>query len=249
MVEIKQNNSSSCISISPVRRKYGIGIYCIINTQNDKVYVGSTRTDFYQRIIEHRSSLRTERHGNSHLQSAFNLYGESAFVWKILESVDYNSPLERIDELEDFWCKELKSHKSDYGYNIRPIAPWVMVQPRNKKIFRLKSPSGDLVEVQNITQFCRDNNLNQPAFSRVLSGKRHITGGWSLFEPIRPQGKRGRSKELMKFSVVSPDGIVMHGVNGAEFARNHGLRQGSLWKLLSGKSKTYLGWKLYKPQT
>lgn len=50
----------------------------------------------------------------------------------------------------------------------------------NKKIFRFKSSTGEIVETKNVSRFCRENNLTQGNMSKVISGQRIHHGGWSL---------------------------------------------------------------------
>ena len=90
------------------------GIYKITNTANGKVYIGSS-VDVRSRFNSHRSDLRQNKHGNQHLQKAWNLYGEECFFFEIIEecSPDLVRPIEQkhLDELF------AKSHKDDF-YNI-----------------------------------------------------------------------------------------------------------------------------------
>lgn len=62
-------------------------IYCITNTKNNKVYIGST-TDYSRRIREHFYRLEEGKHKNKHLQSAYNKYGKDNFDVKIVDSID-----------------------------------------------------------------------------------------------------------------------------------------------------------------
>lgn len=64
--------------------------YQIKNESNGKIYVGSTMRPGYIRKYEHFSQLRKNVHLNSHLQKAFNKYGEKSFSFSILE--DYKFP-------------------------------------------------------------------------------------------------------------------------------------------------------------
>jgi len=68
------------------------GIYQIINLQNGKFYIGSTRK-LRTRLREHFSDLRTGRHHSAPLQRAWNKYGEAAFSVKVLEHVEDLSQL------------------------------------------------------------------------------------------------------------------------------------------------------------
>ena len=60
------------------------GIYRILNTITGKGYVGSA-SDSYHRFAEHKTILRQNRHHSSHLQHAWNKYGESNFKFEIIE--------------------------------------------------------------------------------------------------------------------------------------------------------------------
>jgi len=60
------------------------GVYKIFCTSNRKTYVGSA-VDIKQRWRKHRSALRRRCHYNKHLQRAWNLYGEAAFEFIVIE--------------------------------------------------------------------------------------------------------------------------------------------------------------------
>lgn len=61
------------------------GVYLIKNNINHKFYVGSTYTSFEKRWHDHNRKLKRNKHINKHLQSAWNLYGETNFEFIILE--------------------------------------------------------------------------------------------------------------------------------------------------------------------
>ena len=63
-----------------------MGIYAIQNTVNAKRYVGSA-VNLRKRWNNHRSYLRKNKHENQHLQSAWNKYGEAAFLFEVIEYV------------------------------------------------------------------------------------------------------------------------------------------------------------------
>ena len=56
------------------------GIYQIANTKTGKRYVGRARI-FRARWNAHRHKLRNNKHANSHLQRAWNKYGEESFLF------------------------------------------------------------------------------------------------------------------------------------------------------------------------
>ena len=79
------------------------GIYCIVNTDNQKKYVGSSR-NLYQRLQKHRAYLRKNIHENKKLQNSWNKHGEDSFQYFILEFC----PEERLIEREQFYIDSIK---------------------------------------------------------------------------------------------------------------------------------------------
>lgn len=88
------------------------GIYKIINTYNNKFYVGSA-INFTARKRRHWWGLRNNRHANKHLQAAWNKYGESSFVFVIVQELQLEDDLL---EAENVWLKEHVG--KEYCYNL-----------------------------------------------------------------------------------------------------------------------------------
>jgi len=62
------------------------GVYKIVNSINDKCYIGSTATlGFKKRWWSHRTKLRVNKHFNQHLQYSWNKYGEQNFRFEVVE--------------------------------------------------------------------------------------------------------------------------------------------------------------------
>lgn len=62
------------------------GIYCILNIQNNKKYIGSS-INIWQRLQKHFSLLRNNKHENIILQNSFNKNGEDSFICFVLENI------------------------------------------------------------------------------------------------------------------------------------------------------------------
>lgn len=92
------------------------GIYIIQNSEDAKVYIGST-ANLEKRWGQHKSTLRGGYHGNSHLQCAWNKYGEFAFEFGILEYL--NNP-EELRLAECFWINIYQGEGKEL-YNIAVI--------------------------------------------------------------------------------------------------------------------------------
>ena len=89
------------------------GIYRIQNTINGNSYIGSAVV-VQKRWNVHNHGLRNNKHPNTHLQRAYNKYGENSFKWYVLELVrDENNLIER----EQYYIDELNPE-----YNLCKIA-------------------------------------------------------------------------------------------------------------------------------
>jgi len=90
-------------------------VYKILNTINNKVYIGQS-VNGGSRWTEHKSELNRGVHGNEHLQSAWNKYGESAFVFEVVKEClsreDLNLEERRL-------ITEFNSLDRRHGYNLR----------------------------------------------------------------------------------------------------------------------------------
>lgn len=64
------------------------GIYVIYNKINKKSYLGSSNNIIKSRWKFHLYNLCKNKHANTHLQSAWNLYGKENFEFLIIESCD-----------------------------------------------------------------------------------------------------------------------------------------------------------------
>jgi hypothetical protein len=95
-------------------------IYKILNSVNNKSYIGSTSVG-KSRWNSHLYNLRNNKHPNIHLQNSWNKYGETAFTFIVLESFDFSklSNEEVVNillEKEQFYVETYKPE-----YNIRII--------------------------------------------------------------------------------------------------------------------------------
>lgn len=90
------------------------GIYQIVNLVNNKSYIGSA-SNIKQRWSNHKTHLYNNKHHSKYLQNAWNKYGESMFVIKILHLCDKDKDV--LLKLEQFYLDTLKPE-----YNIAKLA-------------------------------------------------------------------------------------------------------------------------------
>jgi len=81
---------------SKLQMKNIVCIYSITNKINNKKYIGST-TCFSRRKRTHLNLLRKNQHHSIKLQNSYNKYGESNFIFEVIEEV---SNIEKLIEIE-----------------------------------------------------------------------------------------------------------------------------------------------------
>lgn len=81
------------------------GIYEITFTGNKRKYIGSAHNP-KRRKVEHLSMLRRSTHPNIIMQRCFDIYGESSFNFRMVETCDKNTLIEREQFHIDRMTKE-----------------------------------------------------------------------------------------------------------------------------------------------
>jgi group I intron endonuclease len=97
-------------------------IYQIRHIESGKVYVGSA-VNPYRRYQEHRNALVKGVHYSPYLQRAWDKYGESAFVFEIIEPVLF---VEDLTAREQHWIDVLRACDKLHGFNVAPTAGSVL---------------------------------------------------------------------------------------------------------------------------
>lgn len=93
-----------------------VGIYIILNTINNKVYVGASKT-LKNRFKRHRTELNMKVHPNKALVEDYHKYGPEALKFIIVEAC-------KEDELRDkelYYMRKYNSLDSKFGYNLSVV--------------------------------------------------------------------------------------------------------------------------------
>ena len=93
------------------------GVYVIQNLVNDKKYIGSS-SNAKNRMKIHLNELRKGIHNNTHLQRAWNKYGEKAFKFNII----LYCHKEDLLVYEQYYINLFRVALDKYGYNKCPNA-------------------------------------------------------------------------------------------------------------------------------
>lgn len=162
------------------------GIYMIKNIANGKVYVGKAK-DIIGRWGAHVGGLLKNKHGNEHLQRAWNKYGEENFYFTILEEVE----LENQDEREKYWIQHCKSYDPQFGYNKTYGGEGGI--PTEETLLKLK-------KVKNTKEF--------------LDKNRDFQTGVSLPKELSKKIKASKQKNFKQFTRQEIEDIVKRRKNG-----------------------------------
>ena len=231
------------------------GIYKIENKANSKIYIGST-INFTTRWWKHRALLRHCKHPNSHLQAAWNKYGESNFAFQIIEKCSPDSLLSK----EQYYINTMNP-----AYNQTMIAGKIeMTSERRKKLsdaINRAYKSGRLVKTEKIvyqydlrgnyitsypslTKASVSTNTDLSHLSSALHGKSNVAGGyvWRFYKADkinvwfnksgRPLTKEPYRKKNRKI-VVCKDTENIRFTSIEEAAASLGCTKNQLYKALS----------------
>lgn len=152
------------------------GIYQIKNTKNGKVYIGSAAC-FQVRWAQHKKSLVSGKHGNKHMQSAYNLEGDSVWEFTVLEVVAGDKASRQTAEqvwIDKFYgenCYNLKKNASPSREDIPSKDPaitkaklsesskrmWQNEEYRQARIIQLNDPIQRANQVEKVTAWSEDN--------------------------------------------------------------------------------------------
>lgn len=152
------------------------GVYKITNTENGKVYIGSS-SNLKSRKYQHFNKLGRTKHDNPILQRSYNkikrIHGDcevnNYFTWEVIHFIDYCSSIEelKVDLLkwEQYYIDLYKSCNRTKGYNICPNAYTTLGRKMKEKQKKLLST---LAKQRGISKESR-RKMTEGQKGRVLS--------------------------------------------------------------------------------
>lgn len=231
------------------------GIYRILNTENNKSYIGSSISIEF-RWKQHIGTLKRGTHRNIHLQRSFDEHGIDKFSFSIVEETSKEKLLER----EAYWMQFYRVTEKEFGYNLykNPLRPGyekgkVPVEIRDRigtdnRLVSFVSPDGIVFDnIKNVTRFAQEHNLlpaNMNAVARKELGTHH---GWKLYESGLDFSTGGRKRKSGTFNINLIDklGNIFHVSNLQKFCEENNLKQGTMYRMVSGGRKSSQGFRLF----
>lgn len=231
------------------------GIYRIVNTLDGKYYIGGTqaKAGLKGRFSRHLYELKNNKHGNSYLQNAFNQYGVENFQF-----IGFiNAEKEKILNLEQYFLDIFKPYQRDIGYNLCRSAINLKYIRRERIIdnnqTKIKSfppryllnPNNEIIEITNLADFCRKNNLKESSFESLLHGRVKFCLGWRCYEGVIPETKLFIKKNKISYDIVNKNGLRFIGDDYRKICKEFNLNKNAIYKLATKRINYYEGWQRY----
>lgn len=217
------------------------GVYKIENKANGKVYIGGTVRSFQHRWIQHRSALRRGKHYNSHLQRAWNKYGEEAFDFIIIEPVSCKESILRVEQKWlDFYMG------SDNCYNIAKdaLAPMLGRNHTDEAKRKIAARCG---EKHHYYGKRRSEETLQKM--RAFRGPQRWNYGKKTPQLIIDKMVKKIAGPYPAFINLETRERIQPGFNLQRLCRERGFAASSMHNLITGKQRQHKGWALERKET
>lgn len=233
-------------------------VYCILNTETGRRYVGST-TRIRNRRRQHLSDLRKHKHPSRLMQEDYDSFGEHSFVFFELEEV-LTFSLEELHAVEQRW---INKYNPEYNtvMNVKKYFPTFSAESREKsrqaKLGRKQSQEEKDKRAQSIREFwARPENKGKKIISpeqkshlsKINTGKNNPNWGKSRSQESKDRARRSLTKLVYWF--LSPKGEEMPVTTGLVqgAVEELGIPYWAARKLYIGNKKEYKGWKFLRTE-
>jgi group I intron endonuclease len=173
-------------------------IYCAHCIFTGKKYVGQTRQHLLCNRISSHFIDANKDYSDGKFQRALRKYGRKGFIWGVIEECD----IVLLNDREIYWIAEYKTVEN--GYNLSPGGG----QPPEyySKEYLVEKPNGKREMIKNLSQYCRDNDLNIAHIHETLYGKRLHHKNYKLIPRTEEEIER-YDQERMKREDTSRKGL------------------------------------------
>ena len=121
------------------------GVYKITCLGNNKFYIGSSQ-NITKRFNVHKRQLNNNTHINPFLKNAWNKYGESNFVFEVIEYCDIDILLER----EQYYMDKTQCYNREIGFNncLKSDRPLGYKHTEENKLIMSKNKKGTKQKIE-----------------------------------------------------------------------------------------------------
>ena len=229
------------------------GIYLITCVASGRVYVGQT-DNITRRFNQHRALLRGNRHFNDFLQAAWNAHGEDAFCFELVEQV----PAEVLDQKETDWFNTFPRTRlfnvnepgrgGRRGHTLSDATKRRISEANRGRILsdvtRRKMSAARIGNTfsKGVT-FDDARRAQHSASIKAWWAQRHPGPRTRNPFPKPRQHPHDAKTRQVLCTVIFPSGERRHIVGLQAFCKEHGLNQGNMSSVISGRLKHTKGFK------
>jgi len=227
------------------------GIYKILNTHTNRIYVGQAR-EFKERWKGHSKSLTNNKHSNKFLQADFNrsreTLGHDDFLeFHVLEVME-GSTKEQRNQREEFYIHAIWDQQNScynfqksitssirHGFSKTPTKTSMLKSENAKKLWcseDFRAKINTIEARQKIACALKKHLLNQDVLAKHKE----------LLDSARPKAIAAQEKHFG--IILAPDGRTYDVKNLARFCREHELVIQCMHNVFAHKQKQHRGWKL-----
>lgn len=212
------------------------GIYCISNTINNKIYIGSTNC-FTRRRNQHFLELRGKYHNNPILQNFANKYGIESLSFAILEITDIEDLLSR----EQFYLDTYINF--NYDFNICRLAdrPNVNRQFSEQDIKDMANLYNNGKSATQISRIYFNTKSRQNYIVSIIRGEIYSEYKYLFNKYVPTSNKSFSEKDIIKIAELYNSGKTGCQISEILYeTRNHRTKINSLIKSDTYKEYSHL---------
>jgi len=206
------------------------GIYCLVNVQNGKKYIGSS-LNISQRLYKHRSLLRNNKHENAYLQNAWNKYGEQYFIYSILEFCNKNN----LSEREQLWINSCnpeynitkqvirnilsKESRIKQSQTRKELFKMGVIKPSRRSKINQYTLNGKFIKTwETIKEAAKYHNIHETTIIKCIKGKAAQGKGyiWKYFNDFSEIIPCHNSKRTVYLDLIKQGELLETPTDGSE---------------------------------
>jgi hypothetical protein len=207
----------------------------------DKVYIGQS-LDIENRKIQHNTLFHTSK-ASKKLQKAYNVYGTPSICTleecepAELDSLEYEAILVYDSVNNGFNTKTSPCGGSNLPGDLNGNAKYSNSQICKSVLLLVQVPKLSYPQITNLT------GISKSMLVEIATGRSHrwLAKEMPVEYSLLMSFKNCRNTRLYPL-IKSPTGEVFKVEHLTKFCNEHGLDNGNMSKVLTGKKKQYLGW-------
>lgn len=224
-------------------------VYKITNVKNKKVYIGK---DIHgnKRIQFHKNALKGGYHPNKHLQNAWTKYGESCFIFEIIDKLTKEFSEQDLALLEKQRILEHDSTNPSKGYNKTFGGEGCLATQQTKQKMRDRSLGRKVLPKTRKTISSKIKHLWETGVYANRKSNSEVTQSEEYKNKISIAARPNGWKDIV---LISPEGNVYNNIiNLKTFCKENKLHYRAMRNTIvlspriDKKPRTYRGWKIIK---